>query len=153
MADRVDYKGILAVVALLVALVELQVLPARLPSRDWQVPRDWPTKYGPIRGYALWGGTLGLGVLSYVPFASYHLFLVWLLLSRSAAVGLGMGLAYGLGRWIGSAIPAMAAARSPEQAMSKGSIALTNNQGHRTIQVGLLLVAAVWFSSVALAGA
>jgi hypothetical protein len=90
----------------------------------------------------MWGATLGLGILSYVPFASYHVLVAWMFFSGSARAGFLMGLVYGTGRTAASLVPAVIAARNPERSMTTATGALTNQQFHRGLQVGLLFVVA-----------
>jgi hypothetical protein len=132
---RIDTLPALGAVALYGLLMELKVLPMSAPYRHWQVPRDWPQRYGPWGGYALWGATLGLGVVSYIPFVSYHVFLVCMLLSGGAVEGAMFGVLYGAGRSLASLVPAIGAARHPEQMRDRAAAALDRETLHRGLQL------------------
>ena len=125
-------------VTLAALMVELGVSPFSAPYRHWQVPRDWPARYGLPGGYALWGATLGIGVLSYVPFASYHVLVVWMILSGSIEAGLLLGLGYGAGRALGSLVPAIVASRDVGRGMETASWALRNTSVNKGLQLALL---------------
>jgi hypothetical protein len=118
----------------LALLVELRLVSFGAPYRHWQVPRDWPGRFGMFRGYALWGAALGVGVISYVPFASYHVLLVWMLASGGAVAGAVMGAAYGVGRGLASLAPAVAAARRPGRLLAVAGGALGRHGAYQAIQ-------------------
>jgi hypothetical protein len=143
LTDRIAMLPALGAAALFGLLIELKILPLSAPYRHWQVPRDWPRRYGPWGGYALWGSTLGLGVVSYIPFVSYHVFLVCMLLSGGAAAGAFFGILYGVGRSLASLVPAIGAARHPEQQRDRAAAALDREKLHRGLQLTLLFVLAI----------
>lgn len=139
-STRIETLPALGAVALLGLLMELKVLPMSAPYRHWQVPRDWPQKYGPWGGYALWGSTLGLGIVSYIPFVSYHVFLACMLLSGGAVEGAVFGVLYGVGRSLASLVPAIGAARHPHQMRDRAAAALDRETLHRGVQLTSLFV-------------
>jgi hypothetical protein len=143
LSQRVEILPALGAVALFGLLMELKIVPLRAPYRHWQVPRDWPRKFGPLGGYALWGSTLGLGLVSYIPFVSYHVFLVGMLLSGGPAAGAVFGVLYGVGRALASLVPAVGAARHPEQSRDRASAALDNERIHRGLQLTSLFALTV----------
>jgi hypothetical protein len=68
---RVGVGGVAALVALAYAVGEVRDRPLPVPQRRWQVPQEWA-----LHGRAVWaaefGAILGLGFLTYVPFAGYY---------------------------------------------------------------------------------
>jgi hypothetical protein len=138
LSDSINTLPALGAVALIGLLMELKVVPFSAPYRHWQVPRDWPRKYGPWRGYALWGSTLGLGLVSYIPFVTYHVFLVCMLLSGGPVAGAVFGAVYGLGRCLASLVPAIGAARHPDQLRDRAAAALDREPLHRGLQLSSL---------------
>jgi hypothetical protein len=137
-ASHVNRELVLGGLVVVAIFIELEVLQFSAPYRHWQVPRDWPSKYGAAGGYGLWGATLGAGFLSYVPFASYHVLLVWLLLSGGPASGAVIGGLYGAGRVLASLGPAVMAARKPDESKVRAEAALTREQLSRGVQVAML---------------
>lgn len=79
------------------ALVDLGVLPVTVPTLHRSVPQRWWLRYGPTRGAVAYGAVLGMGVTTFIPFASFYMLLVGALLLGPVAGGL-IGAAYGLGR-------------------------------------------------------
>lgn len=143
---------ILIASALVGILLEVKVLPLALPYRNWLVPRDWPSRFGRPGGYALWGAVLGVGVVSYIPFVSYHVLLVCLLLAGGPADGAILGALYGLGRSAASIVPAMAAARHPDRRRNLAGAALDHEDLHRGVQVAALFALTVVLAVGASAG-
>jgi hypothetical protein len=136
----------LACACLIGAAVELGLTPFATPTRHWQVPPDWPRRFGSLSGYGLWGITLGVGFLTFVPFASFYVYVLWLLYSGSVVLGMGMGAAYGIGRAIGSVGPAVAIAIKGN--LSPATVLLDKEAIWRGGQVAVLLtVSAVLVSS------
>jgi hypothetical protein len=128
--------GVVVVSASVLALlVELRLVSFATPYRHWQVPRDWPTRFGALRGYSLWGATLGVGVFSYVPFASYHVLLLWMVLSGSPVTGGAMGILYGVGRGLGALVPAVVAGRRTGQLVAIAAGPLGNQETYRATQI------------------
>ncbi len=142
-SQRLSSALVLGIAALVASLIELKILPLSAPYRKWQVPRDWPARYGRTVGYGMWGGALGVGVLSYIPFASYHVLLIWMFLSGSVLAGIQAGFAYGLGRFLGSVIPGVKMSRHPEATMAFGTLAMSHEEVYRMFQVALLIVVGV----------
>ena len=87
----------LGAVALAYALHELGFLRLPVPGRDWQVPADW-VRRGFYRSAAVFGGTVGFGVFTRVPYASLPMLLAWLFVSGNVVYGAVAGLVYGATR-------------------------------------------------------
>lgn len=84
-------------VAVVYALHELELISLPVPGRDWQVPADW-VRHGFYRSAVIFGGVVGFGVFTRVPFASFPLLLVWLFVSGNLWYALAVGLVYGATR-------------------------------------------------------
>jgi len=89
--------GLLSLIAFLYALHHLGAIHLPLPSSRWQVPRDW-AGLGQVRGAALYGGVMGLGFPTRVPFATYHVAIVATLLCADTGSAVVLGGAFGVGR-------------------------------------------------------
>jgi hypothetical protein len=83
--------------AVIYAFHELEFIRLPVPGRDWQVPAEW-VRNGFYRSAVLFGGIVGFGVFTRVPFASFPLLLVWLFISGNVWYGLAVGLVYGATR-------------------------------------------------------
>src|SRR4051794_11773678 len=98
--------GLLGISALLLALHELNIVRFPNPQIGWQVPKSWmhPSR---LFGNTAYGIVLGMGIFTFIPFASFYVLLAWELIagamSLQAAVTLGMvyGFARGLPAVIG----------------------------------------------------
>jgi hypothetical protein len=84
----------LGIIALAYALHELGWLRLPVPGRDWQVPASW-VRRGFYRSAAIFGGTVGLGVFTRIPYASLPILLGWLFVSGNVLLGLAAGIVYG----------------------------------------------------------
>lgn len=89
--------GVLGGIALAYALHELGLLRLPVPGRDWQVPAGW-VREGFYRSAAIFGGTVGFGVFTRVPYASLPIWLAWLFVSGNILYGALAGLIYGATR-------------------------------------------------------
>ena len=87
----------LGAVAFAYALHEFGLLRLPVPGRDWQVPASW-VRHGFYRSAAAFGGTVGLGVFTRVPYASLPVLLAWLFVSGNVVYGVLAGLVYGATR-------------------------------------------------------
>ena len=87
----------LGAVAFVYALHELEFLRLPVPGRDWQVPADW-VREGFYRSAIIFGGTVGFGVFTRVPFATLPILLAWLFASGNVLYGALAGLVYGATR-------------------------------------------------------
>ena len=81
-------------VTLVYALHELGFVRLPVPGRDWQVPASW-VRHGFYRSAVVFGGTVGFGVFTRVPYASLPVLLAWLFVAGNPAYGLVAGLVYG----------------------------------------------------------
>ena len=84
----------LGALTLVYALHELGFLRLPVPGRDWQVPASW-VRHGFYRSAVVFGGTVGLGIFTRIPYASLPVFLAWLFVTGNPAYGLLAGLVYG----------------------------------------------------------
>lgn len=66
-----------SLLALFYALHEARLWRLPLPQRARQVPSGWRVKYHPWASATLYGLFLGVGVLTRIPFSTFHLFLLW----------------------------------------------------------------------------
>ena len=84
----------LGAVTLAYALHEVGLVRLPIPGRSWQVPVEW-VRYGFYRSAVIFGGTVGLGVITRVPYASLPILLGWLIVSGNITYGAIVGLVYG----------------------------------------------------------
>ena len=84
----------LGAVAFVYALHELEFLRLPVPGRDWQVPADW-VREGFYRSAVIFGGAVGFGVFTRIPYASLPILLAWLFVSGNVVYGVLAGLVYG----------------------------------------------------------
>jgi len=114
-----DAKAPLAIalgaVALAYAAHELGLLRLPVPGRDWQVPVEW-VQEGFYRSAVIFGGTVGFGVFTRVPYATLPIFLAWLFVSGNVVIGLTAGLVYGVLR--AASIYSSASTKQPEDVIS-----------------------------------
>jgi cytochrome c biogenesis protein CcdA len=68
-----------------------------LPTRCWQVPREWNAFGVDVHGF-LFGFCLGLGFVTFVTFIGYYLALVLAAMQGSVLRSIGVFGAYGIGR-------------------------------------------------------
>lgn len=101
----------LGVAALAYALHELDLVRLPVPGRDWQVPAGW-VRHNFYRSAAIFGGTVGFGVFTRVPYATFPILLAWLFVSGDLYYGLAAGLVYGVLRAL--SIYSSAGAGTPE---------------------------------------
>ena len=90
---------VLGLFALLYAAHELGWLSLPAPQSNWQVPNSWGVEH-PIAGTMLYGYTLGAGVFTFIPYASFYVLLAWYLLAGDIWTGLLLGAVYGLARGV-----------------------------------------------------
>ena len=91
---RVPLAIVLGVVTMLYALSEAGLIRLPVPGRQWQVPADW-VRDGFYRSAAIFGGTVGFGVFTRIPYASFPIMLAWLFVSGNVLYGALAGLVYG----------------------------------------------------------
>ena len=102
----------LGAVAFAYALHELEFLRLPVPGRSWQVPVEW-LRGGFYRSAVIFGGTVGFGVFTRVPFASLPILLAWLFVSGNVLYGALAGLVYGAMRAL--SIYSSASSREPAE--------------------------------------
>ena len=87
----------LGAIAFVYAIHESGLVRLPILGRDWQVPVEW-VRDGFYRSAAIFGGTVGLGVFTRVPFASLPILFAWLFISGNILYGIAAGTIYGLTR-------------------------------------------------------
>ncbi len=86
-------------------LTELRVLWLPRPQRRQQVPAGWRGRFTPELVSAIYGGVLGVGVLTPIAFSSLYSLLVWVFLNGSSGYGAIVFGVYGLSRaWLPTAV-------------------------------------------------
>jgi hypothetical protein len=91
---RVPLAIALGIITLVYALSEAGFIHLPVPGRNWQVPADW-VREGFYRSAAIFGGTVGFGVFTRIPYASFPILLGWLFVSGNVLYGVIAGLVYG----------------------------------------------------------
>jgi hypothetical protein len=84
-------------VALVYALHEVGLIDLPIPGRDWQVPATW-VRRDFYRSALIFGGTVGFGVFTRIPYASLPILLAWLFVSGNVLYGVAAGAVYGAAR-------------------------------------------------------
>jgi len=84
----------LGAIALAYALHELELIRLPVPGRDWQVPAGW-VRHNFYRSAVIFGSTVGFGVFTRVPYATFPLLLAWLFVAGDPIYGVTAGLLYG----------------------------------------------------------
>jgi hypothetical protein len=92
---RVPLAIALGAASMAYAAHELGLLKLPVPGRDWQVPVEW-VQGGFYRSAVIFGGTVGFGVFTRVPYATFPILLGWLFVSGNVLIGLLAGLVYGI---------------------------------------------------------
>ena len=80
----------LGAVAFIYALHELGFLRVPVPGREWVVPADW-VRRGFYQSAVVWGGIVGAGVFTRVPFAALPILAAWLFISGDIVYGVLAG--------------------------------------------------------------
>jgi hypothetical protein len=111
---RVGATGRPVIAAVLVFLLVVAALWRRHPhlGLSRQVPRRWPTWVPLPIGYLLWGGMLGSGVMTVIPFSSFLGVLALEFVSVPWGAAL-VGAAYGLAREAPAAVAFLNRAKMP----------------------------------------
>lgn len=94
---RLPLAGVLGGLTLAYALHEAGLVRLPVLGRDWQVPAGW-VRHGFYRSAAIFGGTVGLGVFTRIPYASLPVLLGWLFVFGNPAYGVAAGTVYGVAR-------------------------------------------------------
>jgi hypothetical protein len=115
-------RGIAVVTGLAVGLCELLAIGMRMPQRHKQVPSSWRHRFPPEIALAGYGGIIGMGIFTKIPFASFYVLIVWTLLEGSVEAGAITLAVYGLSRAGASSIigvlrPTSGAEKIVERAM------------------------------------
>ncbi len=87
----------LGAVAFVYALHELGIVSVPVPGRDWVVPAAW-VRHDYYRSGVVWGGLVGAGVFTRVPFAALPVLAAWLFVSGDIVYGVLAGAVYGATR-------------------------------------------------------
>lgn len=98
-ATQVPLALALGVITLLYALSEVGFISLPVPGRRWQVPATW-VREGFYRSAAIFGSTVGFGVFTRVPYASFPILVSWLFVSGNVVYGALGGCVYGICRAI-----------------------------------------------------
>lgn len=93
-----------AVTAVLLALIEIGALPVPIPTFGGSVPQSWWVRQPRVIAASAYGLVLGIGVTTFIPFASFYAVLAAYALAGVPSGAL-VGASYGLGR----AAPVLAA--------------------------------------------
>lgn len=98
---------LLGAVALIVALIDGGAVRLTVPTPVRSVPQSWWRELGPAGGSLAYGLVLGLGVTTFIPFASFYLILLGAFLVGPVG-GAAIGAVYGVGRALPVAIASLA---------------------------------------------
>lgn len=101
--DLTVAAGITAVVAVLGALHDLKLAKIWLPTSNWQVPREWRRFPRPLMA-AMFGFGIGMGIVTRIPFASFHVVLIATTLIADLQSALIVMFVYGATRALGVAV-------------------------------------------------
>lgn len=112
---RVPLAIALGAASMAYAAHELGLLRLPVPGRDWQVPVEW-VQGGFYRSAAIFGGTVGFGVFTRVPYATFPVLLGWLFVSGNIVIGVTAGLVYGVLR--AASIYSSTSCKMPEDVIS-----------------------------------
>ncbi len=82
-------------IAFAYALHEVGFVRLPVPGREWIVPAAW-VRGGFYRSAVVWGGLVGGGVFTRVPFAVLPVLAAWLFVSGDVVYGVLAGAVYGL---------------------------------------------------------
>lgn len=82
-------------IAFAYALHEVGFVRLPVPGREWIVPAAW-VRGGFYRSAVVWGGLVGAGVFTRVPFAVLPVLAAWLFVSGDVVYGVLAGAVYGL---------------------------------------------------------
>jgi len=135
-------------------LREYGVIRVPLPEITRQVAEGWRSRWSPWVAWGLYGIGLGHGLLTIVPFASYYVTLLGVLLTGKPSIGALVMAVYGLMR----ALPAIAigfAGRQRDDVGSAGIVYLFNRSAVIRAANGafLLVFGAVFLAESARLGA
>lgn len=151
-AQHLQYVGlVLGFLAAVLALIEVQLLPLGVPTLYRSVPQHWWIQYGPTKAALAYGFVLGMGVTTFIPFASFYLLLAGAILLGPEAGGLILA-SYGLGR----AVPVPIASLVIAQGVSPVTIGRwafgTRRQLAKRLCALALLAVAIGFPAASLGG-
>jgi hypothetical protein len=94
-----SFSAVLSLVVFvgIAGLIDLQLVPFRFPSRNWQVPQSWK-HLPPYIMAACYGFAIGTGVLTRIPFAGFYSILFAVVAAANLPVGVGIMVLYGVAR-------------------------------------------------------
>jgi hypothetical protein len=119
-------------------------VPAKILGRARQVPMSWKHTFPAPMSAALYGFTLGTGVLSTAYFWSFWALLVLIVGSADPVVGIGLGAVYGLSR----TAPILASAVvSSDQVDSLIDTLYRHPVAIRLVSMGGILVGGIGYSA------
>ena len=102
-SDLAVAAAVIAAVAAFGALHDLQLTTIWLPASRWQVPWQWKRFPQPLMA-AMFGFGIGMGVLTRIPFAAFHVVLIATMLVCDLQSALVVMLVYGATRALGVAV-------------------------------------------------
>jgi hypothetical protein len=92
--------AVIGVVSLVCSSLELGLVSFPLPEAKWQVPANWRRRL-PLEAMAtFYGLVLGVGVANRIGVSTFHVAVLWAVLSRNPLLAAGVLSAFGLGRAI-----------------------------------------------------
>jgi len=86
----------IAVITLVYALHEFELIRLPIPQVRWQVPVQW-SKYGKTVQVLLYGIVLGAEIFTFIPYATFYILLL-LEMTLGPQIGATLGFMYGLAR-------------------------------------------------------
>jgi hypothetical protein len=101
--DSAFAAAITSAVCAVGALHDLKLTTIWMPASRWQVPCQWKRYPWPLMA-AMYGFGIGTGVLTRIPFASFHAVLIATILFADLPLALGVMLVYGATRAFAVAI-------------------------------------------------
>lgn len=101
---------VVGAVALTSVIVGSGLASVRLPQSSWRIPQSW-ARFGHATYAGLFGGILGLGILTAIPSIGFYTLLVWGLASPSWQAAVAIFGAFGVARALPLLFSAMSAKR------------------------------------------
>lgn len=90
---------VLGIACLVYSAAEIGMVRLPVPSSNFVLPREWMRFPGGL-GAVTYGSIMGLGFVTRAPYAAYHAVVAAAILAGVSSIGLGVGLAFGVGRLV-----------------------------------------------------
>lgn len=90
---------LLVIIASIFLLNELGVILVDVPQIKKQIPATW-VRNTPLHNMMIWGSSLGAGIFTYNPHATFYILYLYIGFFKQPYIGLVGGLMYGVSRWI-----------------------------------------------------